>query len=241
MAGVSAKLNNMTFLITGANRGIGLELSLFALENNHRVIALVRDPMQARTLQHSVKENPKYQEQLLILKCDVTELNEIREVKERIENEPIDILINNAGIMLDDDETFTQLPLEKIELNIRTNALGSVAITQEFLPNLLRSSQPKLVCISSQMGSISGNSSGGYYAYRMSKAALNMFAKSFSIDYPKVTTLVLHPGWVRTDMGGPQAPIMPRESARGLFKVITEAGLAQTGRFFDYSGKEIAW
>jgi NAD(P)-dependent dehydrogenase (short-subunit alcohol dehydrogenase family) len=91
------------------------------------------------------------------------------------------------------------------------------------------------------MGSIAENSSGGYYAYRISKAALNMFTKSFSIDYPKITCISLHPGWVRTDMGGADAALLPRESARGLFKLIIEAKNENSGRMYDYSGKEIPW
>ncbi len=231
----------MTFLITGANRGIGLELANFALENKHRVLALVRDPVQARALHYAIKENPEYRDRLVIVKCDIGDHAQIHEAKAMIGDEPIDVLINNAGVMLDDDEKFSSLPLEKIELNFKINSLGAAAVTQIFLRNLLASSQPKLICITSQMGSIGNNQSGGYYAYRMSKAALNMFAKSFSVDYPQVTTLVLHPGWVRTEMGGPEAPILPRESARGLFKIINEATRGQTGHFYDYTGKEIAW
>ncbi len=231
----------MTFLITGANRGIGLELAFFALENKHRVLALVRDPAQARSLHYSIKENPEYSDRLVILKCDVTDAGQIAEVKEAVGGEAIDVLINNAGVLLDDDEKFSSLPLEKIQLNFKVNALGSVAITQAFLPNLLKSSAAKMICITSQMGSINDNRSGGYYAYRMSKAALNMFVKSFSVDYPQITSLVLHPGWVRTEMGGPEAPVLPRESARGLFKIITGATRNETGHFFDYTGKPISW
>jgi NAD(P)-dependent dehydrogenase (short-subunit alcohol dehydrogenase family) len=228
----------MTFLITGASRGIGFELAQFALENKHEVIALVRDPNRAPALHQAQKE---YKSQLTIQKCDVTELRDIQDAKAMVGDRPIDVLINNAGVLLDDEDKFSQVPLEKISQTLQINSLAPLAITQAFLPNLLKAKAPKLICITSKMGSITDNSSGGYYAYRMSKAALNMFAKSFSIDHPKVTTLVLHPGWVRTEMGGAQAPLLPRESARGLYKIISEADLGQSGRFLEYNGKEVPW
>ena len=87
----------------------------------------------------------------------------------------------------------------------------------------------------------SRNNSGGYYAYRMSKAALNMFNKSFSKDHPKITTVVLHPGWVRTDMGGPNATLATQDSAQGLLKVIAGLNASKSGRFYDYSGRELPW
>jgi NAD(P)-dependent dehydrogenase (short-subunit alcohol dehydrogenase family) len=233
-----ADAGGMTFLITGASRGIGYELAVFALENKHEVIALARDPNRSPSLHQAQKE---YKDQLTVLKCDVTDLNDIVAAQKVVGSRPIDVLINNAGVLMDDEDKFSQVPLEKISSTLLVNSLAPVAVTQVFLQNLTKATSPKLICITSQMGSIGDNSSGGYYAYRMSKAALNMFVKSFSIDYPKITTLTLHPGWVRTEMGGAQAPTLPRESARGLYKIITEATSSQTGHFYDYRGKELPW
>ena len=114
-------------------------------------------------------------------------------------------------------------------------------VTRAFLPHLRQSAQPKLIHITSLMGSIADNESGGYYGYRMSKAALNMFNKSFAIDYPEVISLVVHPGWVKTDMGGPQAPLPPEIAVRGILSVVNRATTKQTGKFFDYEGNELPW
>ncbi len=232
----------MNYLITGAGRGIGLELTLFALENGHSVITLVREPNNARSLAQAKKE---YGDKLSVFKCDIADPESLAQAHsqahELLGDFTLDVLINNAGVLLDDEERFDQLPLEKVINSLHVNAVGPVSVTQAFLPNLNKSASAKLVNITSQMGSIADNASGGYYGYRMSKAALNMFAKSFAVDHPKIITLLIHPGWVRTDMGGAQAPLLPRESARGVFKVISEATKNETGRFFDYKGKELPW
>jgi NAD(P)-dependent dehydrogenase (short-subunit alcohol dehydrogenase family) len=232
----------MTFLITGASRGIGLELSLFALESGHRVLALVRDPHQARTLTHAKKQ---FGENLQIIPCDITDttalLAAVQKANEILGPDAIDILVNNAGVLLDDEETFSQLPIEKVTLTMTVNAIAAFAVTQGFLPKLKTSSSPKLINITSKLGSIGENTSGGYYAYRMSKAALNMFTKSFAADHPEIVSLMISPGWVRTDMGGPQAPLLPRESARALYKVITEATKEDSGRFLDHQGQPVPY
>ena len=114
-------------------------------------------------------------------------------------------------------------------------------VTQALLPCLERAAAPKVVNISSLMGSIEDNSSGGTYAYRMSKAALNMFTKTFAVDFPKIATLTMHPGWVKTDMGGANAPTEKTESVKGLLKVILASSLKNTGQFIDYEGDKLPW
>lgn len=143
--------------------------------------------------------------------------------------------------MTDSDDTLQKLSIADMEMTFRTNTFSPVVVVKTFLPNLKRGKSPRLINITSLMGSIADNSSGGYYAYRMSKTALNMFAKSFSIDYPDIITLTLHPGWVRTNMGGPEAPTLPRESARGLYALIKQAHKDQSGHFMDFRGKELPW
>ena len=228
----------MTFLITGASRGIGLELTLLALEQGHKVHALARDPNRSGGLNSARKEFP---EQIEIHKCDVTNQDELENVSEALKDVAIDTLINNAGMMGDTDESLRNVTLEDLRLTFETNTIAPLNVARTFLPNLLKSEQARLVSITSKMGSIEDNKSGGYYAYRMSKTALNMFNKSFSIDQPKITSLVIHPGWVRTEMGGRNAPVMTRESARGILNVILDTNLEDSGRFMDYQGNPILW
>ncbi|MCB0349869.1 MAG: SDR family oxidoreductase [Bdellovibrionales bacterium] len=228
----------MNFLITGAGRGIGLELTQFALEAGHNVYAIVRNPENARTL-NTVKSD--HAEKLIIFKGDVSSETDLQAINDELGDTPIDVVINNAGVMLDGDEDFSKLTQEQLIDTFKVNTFAPILVTQVFLPQLKKSTNAKVINITSRMGSISDNSSGGHYAYRMSKAALNMFSKSFAIDFPQVITLTLHPGWVKTEMGGAQAPLLPRESARGLFKVITEADTTKSGHFLDYQGKEIGW
>lgn len=226
------------YLITGANRGIGLELTQFALENGHHVVALIRGPHPSGGLNSSQKEYP---EQLKIVAADVTNKCELENAKDQIQDLTIDVLVNNAGVMTHSDEALSQLDPNDLRLIFEVNAFAPVIVTQVFLPLLKKSKSPKLVNITSKMGSIEDNKSGKYYAYRMSKSSVNMFSKTFSIDYPDIITLNLHPGWVRTEMGGSSAPTLPRESARGLYAIIDGADKSHSGQFLDFKGEVIPW
>src|SRR5262249_2933625 len=121
------------------------------------------------------------------------------------------------------------------------NSVVPFEMTQALLPYLKKSKQPKVIHITSLMGSIEDNSSGGYYAYRASKAALNMINKSLTRDHSWLTSVVMHPGWVQTDMGGPQAPTSTRDSAQGIWQVINGLGSEKSGHFYDFKGKELPW
>jgi NAD(P)-dependent dehydrogenase (short-subunit alcohol dehydrogenase family) len=232
----------MNFVITGAGKGIGFELTQFALEAGHSVVALVRDPDSARGLQSAKKDHGS---KLEILKCDVSDSGAVGAAADQLlvkfENQGLDVLINNAGILTDNDDHLSMLTPQGLDSVLRTNSMAPVLVTQGLIKALLKAKSPKVVNITSQLGSIADNSSGGYYVYRMSKAALNMFTKTLSIEYPQITALALHPGWVRTQMGGPQAPTLPRESARGLFKIIIEATSGQSGQFIDFRGQSLPW
>ncbi len=152
----------------------------------------------------------------------------------------IDVLINNAGIY-GRAHGLEALELKQVEEVLLTNAVAPMRVTRALIPSLKKARQPKVVHITSLMGSIADNESGGSYGYRMSKAALNMFSKTLSVDFPEFISLVIHPGWVKTDMGGKDAPLEIRDSARGILTVIEKSTPQHSGRFFDYEGEELPW
>lgn len=232
-------MSGLHLVITGANRGIGLELTRQSLEAGNRVSATARDPQSAKELQGLAQ---KHQSQLKVFACDVTDDTQVIRLKLDLKAQgAIDVLINNAGMYAQEENDFSALDLKKVEQTLETNTLAPMRITQALFTLLEKSKKPKLACISSLMGSIADNTSGGSYGYRMSKTALNMFLKTFAVNHPQIVTLALHPGWVQTRMGGSSAPTTSEESARGLLKVIHSAEVAQSGRFFDFEGDEIPW
>ncbi len=226
----------MIFLITGANRGLGLEYTQQLLAQKHKVIAWARKPETSKDLK-ALQE--KYADQLVIEYVDVNSYEEIKKAAQKIT--ALDVLINNAGVLLDGSIDLESLTPEILNKTFQTNVFAPIFVTQQVLPVLSKSINPLVVHMSSLMGSISDNSSGGYYAYRMSKTALNMFSKSLSHDFPKIKTICLHPGWVQTDMGGPNAPTQKSKSIEGLLKIILNPEKFETGSFINFSGKEIAW
>jgi len=121
------------------------------------------------------------------------------------------------------------------------NAMAPVALAGAFVGAVARSGERKMIAITSRLGSIAANNDGGLYGYRSSKAALNALWRSFAIDHPEIIASLLHPGWVRTDMGGAGAPLSPEESVAGMRRVIARLGKADSGRFYDYQGESIPW
>lgn len=223
----------MNVLITGCSRGIGLDLCRQALTQKHRVLAAVRDPKKSTEL---TALKAKYPDQLEIIAADMKNpeasgvlLNAAKDFG------GIDILINNAGVLLKSDNH------HDLTESFQVNTIAPFLITQALLPILKDSKNPKVISVSSVMGSISDNSSGGYYGYRASKSALNMINKSLSLDNPWLTAIVVHPGWVQTEMGGAQATLPIEESAKGLWTVINETRREQSGQFFNYQGKKLEW
>lgn len=228
----------MKAVITGASRGIGLELCSMFLENDHEVVALARNPNSSGGLNALRKE---FVDRIKILKCDVTNREEIHSVTEALSGQAIDVLVNNAGVFGSTDESLQELSYEDLEMCLQTNCVGPLMMTKAMLPNLKKAQNSKIANISSRMGSVADNSSGGYYAYRMSKSAVNMFSKGLSIDFPEIICLNIHPGWVRTEMGGRNATVATRESARGIYQLIVGATLEQSGKFLNYKGEELPW
>ena len=221
----------MRILITGVSRGIGHELAKNALARGHQVWGTTRSS--------SVDfKHPHFQH----IQLDLNSEDSLKQFSEQIKSiQTLDVLINNSGVLLDESHRFENLTASTIMDTFQVNVVGPHLVTQTLLPILKKSSQPIVASLSSIMGSISDNSSGRYYAYRMSKAALNAWNKSLSIDFPNITALVLHPGWVKTEMGGSQAPLSTEKSADGLLKVIIESKKEMSGHFYDYRGNELPW
>ena len=223
-------------LITGAGRGIGLALTKEFVDHGYHVLATYRSEKSAKELLDLGRSSSS----ITTCTLDVSDSSSFGPLKNELKKiNRIDILINNSGVIGDKGRSFLEMDLDAVSDVLAVNTLGPMRLCQMVIPFMPKGST--IAQITSRMGSIADNSSGGYYDYRMSKAALNMFNMSLSKDFPQLTCLTLHPGWVQTDMGGREAPVQPMESARGLYKVITSATSKQSGHFFDFSGKEIPW
>lgn len=229
-----------TAVITGASRGIGLALTQQLLERGDSVIAGVRNPHRAEALQALAKEYP---DRLEIIRLEVTDDDDIQRCREHLQNRPVDLLINNAGTYGVRDDRFGACDEAGWIEAIRTNCIAPRKITEALFENLKAAPDAKLVFITSKMGSMGDNGSGGAYVYRSSKAALNAVAVSLAQDLAPagIMTLILHPGWVRTDMGGPHGEIDTQTSARQMLGHIDNATEADRGRFIDIDGTTIPW
>lgn len=222
-------------LITGANRGIGLEFARQYADAGYRVHAACRAPGRAEAL-------ASLGEGVTLHALDVTDHRRIEALAADLKGEAIDILINNAGIYGEGQE-FGKIDYAAWERVMRVNTLAPLKMAECFLPHLEAGKTKMIASITSRMGSIGDNSAGGVYIYRSSKAALNAAAKSLALDLaPRgITVIVFHPGWVKTDMGGPNALIDAETSVAGMRAVIAGAGKKDSGRFFAYDGTEVPW
>jgi NAD(P)-dependent dehydrogenase (short-subunit alcohol dehydrogenase family) len=229
-----------TILITGANRGLGLEFCRQYSEQDIHIIACCRNPDSATELQAIAITNPR----LSIYALDVNNFNQIDALAQQLSDKTIDILLCNAGVYGDTKKhSFGALDYQIWEQTLRINTLAPVKLAESFLPNLLKSTSPKLIAMSSLMASISDNSSGGSICYRSSKAALNAAMKSLAINLKEqnIAVLILHPGWVKTDMGGSNAPLNTQDSIIGMRQVISDFNLSNSGAFLNYRGDALAW
>jgi len=228
---------NHTVLITGAKRGIGYEFTKQYAEDGWKVLACCRDPATAIALQALTTANANVQ----IIALDVANFKQIEQVADALKNTPIDLLINNAGVY--PDSSYGDVDMDDWTTAFKINSMAPLKMAEEFQTHLAKSTLKKLATLSSKMGSIDDNTSGGSYIYRSSKTAVNMVMKSLSVDLAPagISVVTLHPGWVLTDMGGPNALINVNTSVTGLRKVIENLSLRTTGKFVAYDGKEIAW
>ena len=232
-------------LITGANRGLGLELTRQYLSDDAtQIFATCRNPERAEQLAALAAHNG---DRIRILRLDVSDETAIDAARKSVAEgvNGLDLLINNAGIFPKDghqSHDLGNLSAADVGEVITTNAVGALIVTQAFRQLLSNGGNPRVVMISSGLGSISG-AGGGSYAYRMSKAAMNMAARALAMDSAMggIITITTHPGWVQTDMGGPSAAITPAQSAAGLRALIGQLTDADNGKFFLYDGSELAW
>ena len=226
-----------TIFISGANRGLGFEFARQYSAAGWTVLAACRDPGQATEL----AALPGVE----TIALNVTDPASIAAVVDAVGNRRIDLLLNNAGIfgsiVGDQEQTLDVISLDIWNDVFQTNVIAPFALTRALLPKLAAGAVVGI--LSSELGSIAGNTTGELYAYRSSKAAVNMVGKSLAIDLKArgIIVVLLHPGWVHTDMGGPAAPVSPVESIAGLRKVLAAATPASSGRFLAWDGREMPW
>lgn len=224
-------------LITGANRGIGLALVRAYAGRRDKVIACVRATSDRDALDAVVAAAPKWIE---VIEMDVSDPMEIARTRRRLEAEPIDILINNAGIGGPDRQSATDMDFEGLEEALNINAIAPLRVATAFLPNV-KAAKGKIITLSSQMGAT--GASADNLAYRVSKQAVNRLMRGLATELKPqgVPVLIVHPGWVKTDMGGDGAQLSPEQSAAQLLKLIDKFDIASTGKFLAWNGKELAW
>jgi len=230
-----------TTLITGANRGIGLEFCRQYAAAGWRVLACSRHPEKSDALNKLAIQFP---ELIKIQALDVADHAQIERLTQALAKESIDLLINNAGIYTDSDASgFGHTDYAEWMHAFSINTMAPLKMTEAFVTQISRGEKKTIVTITSKMGSIADNSGGGNYLYRSSKAAVNMVVKSLAIDLKPhgITAVVFHPGWVRTDMGGSNASISTEQSVSGMRQVISGLTMADSGKFFAYDGQVIPW
>ena len=222
-----------TVLITGANRGLGLEFARQYAAAGWTVIATARTPETATGLKAL---------DLPVMQLDVADAESVTALARDLGGQPIDLLINNAGIF-PRVNTLDETDFNDVARTLEVNVIGPMRVTRALLPNLRKGQSKQIVSITSGLGSIANNDSGRYYGYRESKAALNMFTRSLAVELADeaFTCIVMSPGWVRTDMGGPNAKLTPEESISGMRKVIKGLTPADTGSYWNHDGEQLPW
>jgi NAD(P)-dependent dehydrogenase (short-subunit alcohol dehydrogenase family) len=226
-------------LITGSSGGIGSALAEEFARAGWKVFAT------ARNIKHpELSELDRKWENLSILALDVSRESTIVDTAQRLANEPLDVLINNAATFPGEgQEPFETIDPEWFNQAFDTNVVGVARVTKALLPHLRKSGHARIANISSGAGSISEKEDFDYYPYSVSKAALNMLTRALAAEFRKeeIVVTAISPGWVKTQMGGPNAPLTPRESAESLFKTITGLSMEQSGKFLGRNGEEYGW
>jgi NAD(P)-dependent dehydrogenase (short-subunit alcohol dehydrogenase family) len=220
-------------IVTGASRGIGLEFTRQLLEQGYQVLGISRFPTESEGL---LALNGKWKDNLRTLAADLEDPDSYRLVAEKILDWPhLNLLLNNAGVYFDEESS------DALQRSFQINAIAPFMLFKALRSKLKAALGPHVINVSSQMGSIADNHSGGSHAYRASKAALNMFMKGVSIEEPWLTTVSVHPGWVKTSMGGDNAPTSIEDSVTGLMRVLQGLRSEDSGRFINYRGENLPW
>ncbi len=228
-----------TVLVTGSNRGIGLEMSRQYAQEGWNVLACCRNPQQANELKRIADS---FSSRVTLHQLDVAHADQIRALANELKGQSIDILVNNAGLR-GLSENFGEAD-ESVWMDVlKVNTIAPLKVVEALVENVARSREKVIATVSSDMGSIHKNVGGRDYIYRSSKAAVNAVMKTLSIDLKdlKIIVVMVHPGWVQTDMGGRGAPLSVQESVKGMRTVLASLKLKNTGRFYAYDGREIPW
>ena len=227
-------------LITGASRGLGFELAKQYAVEGWRVIACCRKPEDAIALK---KLAPSARDMVSVVAMDVADNDTVRNAALTLKDVVVDILINSAGIAGVPQQSTGQIDYASWARVLDVNTMGPLRVLEAFTDNLARSERRLVVTITSGMGSLADNTSGGSIAYRSSKAAVNMVMRSAAIDLaPRgITCVLINPGWVKTDMGGPDATLSPQQSVSAMLRLIETLGPNDSGKFYNYDGREYPW
>jgi len=228
-----------TVMITGANRGIGLELVKRYAAAGDRVLACCRDPSSATSLRELSREHD-----VAIHGVHVSDADSVAALAEQINGQRIDLLINNAGTMgpAPDRQSALNMDFEAWAEAFAVNTMAPVRMMQAFMPNLRLSDAPKVVTITSQLGALSLDMTVAF-AYSSSRAAVNKFMRLAAIELRPlgISVGLIHPGWARTDMGGPTAELSAEESAAGIYNVVANLSLKNSGTFWKWNGELHRW
>ena len=240
-----------TVFITGANRGLGLEFVRVYAENKWTVIAACRTPHEATDLEQLKSD---FDDQIILCKMDICNQTDIDAFCEKYKDDTIDLLINNAGVQLEnygsaayeskgEDPNPANYNYDLWAETMKVNLFAPTNLTGHLTPMLERSSNAKVIMMSSGIASLENTWHAGRYAYKTSKAALNMVVRNVGewLQTKKIAIFAVSPGWTKTDMGGPNAPHDSKTAVRGLYKVISEAEFSNTGNFYNFDGKKIPW
>ena len=228
-----------SILVTGSNRGIGLEWCRQHAEAGWRVFATCRRPETADDLHALARTHPR----LSVHRLDVTEADSIRTLRAELHGEPIDVLVNNAGVYLEKFMPIDRLDFGAWRQTVEVNTFGPLRVTEALTDQVAASRRKLVVSLSSHMGAIADIGVAGDTYYRSSKAALNAAVKglSFALGERGIGVLLLHPGWVRTRMGGEGALLTPAESVAAMRAGVDAFSMEMSGHFYRYDGSEISW
>ena len=227
-----------SILITGTNRGLGLEFVRQYAESGYRVHATARAVDDAVALQALAKKHAT----ISLHELAVADGRSVAALVDQLAGAPLDILLNNAGTMGPKQQSLGKLDYAGMLDTLNTNTIAPLRLAEALLENVAKGERKLIAALTSGMGSID-DSSGGYYAYRASKAALNMSYHNLALDLKRrgIIAVVINPGWVKTDMGGPGATLAPADSVRAMRDVLAKVSLADSGEFLNYSGGTLTW